>query len=68
PLFCATMFALFVALIAPPVSLVRPKRTVRGYNKPVRSKSASYGDAEWATLEAAGRTFPQDGALILGEL
>ena len=68
PLFCATMFALFVALIAPPVSLVRPKRTVRGYNKPVRSKSAAYGDAEWATLEAAGRTFPQDGALILGEL
>ncbi len=61
-------FAGFVAFIAPVVSLVRVRKTTRGYNKPVRSKSAAHGDAEWATLRLAGELFPEDGALVLGEL
>ena len=68
PLFCAVCFAGFVAFIAPLVSLVRVKKTTRGYNKPIRSKSAAYGDAEWATMKLAGELFPEDGALVLGEL
>ena len=68
PLFCAVCFAGFVAFIAPVVSLVRVRRTTRGYNKPVRSKSAAHGDAEWAPMKLAGELFPEDGALVLGEL
>ncbi|MDP4025760.1 conjugal transfer protein TraG [Methylobacterium sp. NEAU 140] len=68
PLFCAVMFAGFVAFIIPLVSLVRVKKTARGYNKPIRSKSAAHGDAEWATMKLAGELFPEDGALVLGEL
>lgn len=68
PLFCAVCFAGFVAFIAPVVSLVRVKKTARGYNKPIRSKSAAHGDAEWATMKVAGELFPEDGALVLGEL
>ncbi|KMO42089.1 conjugal transfer protein TraG [Methylobacterium variabile] len=67
PLFCAVMFAGFVAFITPLVSLVRVKKTTRGYNKPIRSKSAAYGDAEWATMKLAGELFPEDGDLVLGE-
>ncbi|KMO37510.1 type IV secretory system conjugative DNA transfer family protein [Methylobacterium aquaticum] len=68
PLFCAVCFAGFVAFVAPVVSLVRVKKTTRGYNKPIRSKSAAHGDAEWATMRLAGELFPEDGALVLGEL
>lgn len=68
PLFCAVCFAGFVAFIAPVVSLVRVKKTARGYNKPIRSKSAAHGDAEWATMRLAGELFPENGALVLGEL
>lgn len=68
PLFCAVCFAGFVAFIAPVVSLVQVRRTTRGYNKPVRSKSAAHGDAEWAPMKLAGELFPEDGALVLGEL
>ncbi|BCM87651.1 type IV secretory system conjugative DNA transfer family protein [Methylobacterium indicum] len=68
PLFCAVCFAGFVAFIAPVVSLVRVRKTTRGYNKPIRSKSAAHGDAEWATMKLAGELFPEDGALVLGEL
>jgi type IV secretion system protein VirD4 len=68
PLFCAVCFAGFVAFITPVVSLVRVKKTARGYNKPVRSKSAAHGDAEWATMKLAGELFPETGALVLGEL
>ncbi len=68
PLFCAVCFAGFVAFIAPVVSLVRVRKTTRGYNKPVRSKSAAHGDAEWAPMKLAGELFPEDGALVLGEL
>ncbi|MFJ7440844.1 conjugal transfer protein TraG [Methylorubrum thiocyanatum] len=68
PLFCAVTFAGFVAFITPLVSLVRVKRTTRGYNKPIRSKSAAHGDAEWATMKLAGEIFPQQGDLVLGEL
>ena len=68
PLFCAVCFAGFVACIAPVVSLVRVRKTARGYNKPIRSKSAAHGDAEWATMRLAGELFPEDGALVLGEL
>ncbi len=56
-LFCAVCFAGFVAFIAPVVSLVRVRRTTRGYNKPVRSKSAAHGDAEWAPMKLAGELF-----------
>ena len=68
PLFCAVCFAGFVAFIAPVVSLVRVRKTTRGYSKPVRSKSAAHGDAEWAPMRLAGELFPEDGALVLGEL
>lgn len=68
PLFCAVGFAGFVAFIAPLVSLVRVKRTTRGYNRPIRSKSAAHGDAEWATMKLAGELLPPQGDLILGEL
>ena len=68
PLFCAVCFAGFVAFIAPVVSLVRVRKTTRGYSKPVRSKSAAHGDAEWAPMKLAGELFPEDGALVLGEL
>ncbi|MGN7126811.1 conjugal transfer protein TraG [Methylorubrum thiocyanatum] len=67
PLFCACMFGLFVAFIAPVVSLVRVRRTARGYSKPIRSKTAAYGDAEWAGMKEAGELFPEDGKLPLGE-
>lgn len=67
-LFCAVMFAGFVAFITPLVSLVRVRRTTRGYSKPIRSKSAAHGDAEWATMKLAGELFPPQGDLILGEL
>ncbi len=68
PLFCAVCFAGFVAFVAPVVSLVRVQKTTRGYNKPIRSKSAAHGDAEWASMQVAGDLFPEDGALVLGEL
>ncbi len=67
PLFCAVMVALFVSFIIPLASLVKVKRTKRGYNKPVRSKTAAYGDSEWASMKEAGELFPSDGLLPVGE-
>ena len=68
PLFCACMFGLFVAFIIPLLSLVRVRRTARGYSKPVRSKTAAYGDAEWAGMKEAGELFPTDCLLPIGDL
>lgn len=67
PLFVACMFALFVAFIVPVVSLVKVRRTARGYSKPIRSKTAAFGDAEWAGMKEAGELFPADGKLAVGE-
>lgn len=67
PLFCGVMFAFFVAFITPLMSLVKVRRTARGYSKPIRSKTAAFGDAEWAGMKEAGELFPADGKLAVGE-
>lgn len=67
PLFCGCMFALFVVIVAPLVSLVKVRRTARGYDRPLRSNSAAFGDAGWAKMQHVAELFPPEGLMPIGE-
>ena len=61
----------FFAVIAAPVGFVIVAITARistVVSDPVkRAKRGTFGDADWLTMSAAGRLFPADGEIVVGE-
>lgn len=67
-LLTSVAFCGFVAWIMRVLaSLPERKRKIKG-TAPIRSKTAAYGDAQWATMSEVRSRFPERALLTLGEL